>query len=62
MEFKHSKFINIKYHYIQQAVKKELIDVYYIKFADNTADLFTKRLPHGTLSLLQSHFMVKLDQ
>jgi len=54
--------MNVKYHYVRQAVKKGDADIAYIKSADNTADLFTKRLPHGPLSFLQGHFMQKIDQ
>jgi len=61
-EFKCSKFMNVKYHYVRQAVKKGDADIAYIKSTDNTADLFTKRLPRGPLSLLRGHFMQKIDQ
>jgi len=51
-----------EYHYVQQAVKKGNEDIADIKSADNTADLFTKRLPHGPLSFLRGHFMQKINQ
>jgi hypothetical protein len=62
MEFKRSKFMNVKYHYVRQIKKKDLIEIHYVKSADNTADLFTKRLPHGSLSVLRGHFMTAMDQ
>ena len=62
MEFKRSKFMNVKYHYVRQAVKKEYVDIDYISTINNTADLFTKRLPHGPLSSFRGHFMQQMDQ
>ena len=53
--------MNVKYHYVRRAARKDLVDIYYVESTDNTADLFTKRLPHGPLALLRSHFMVKVD-
>jgi len=57
LDFKRSRFMNVKYHWVRRAEKKDQIDVKYIKSADNLADLFTKRLPAGPLSTLRGKFM-----
>jgi len=57
LDFKRSRFMNIKYHWVRRAEKKDQIDVKYIKSADNLTDLFTKRLPAGSLSTLRGKFM-----
>ena len=62
MEFKHSKFMNVKYHYVRKVLADEILNVWYVKSSDNIADIFTKRLPHGPLSNLRGRFMRRLDQ
>jgi hypothetical protein len=57
MDFKRSKFMNVKYHYVRRAVRKTDIKLTYVPSEDNTADLFTKRLPHNTLGKLRNTFM-----
>ena len=52
MEFKHSKFMNVKYHYIRKVLTDEILNVWYVKSSDNITNVFTKRLPHGPLSTL----------
>jgi hypothetical protein len=57
MDFKRSKFMNVKYHYVRRAVRKSDIDLAYVPSENNIADLFTKRLPHNTLEKLRNSFM-----
>ena len=40
------KHINVKHHWIREAVETGDIMVTYIPTEDNIADLFTKALPH----------------
>ena len=43
---KHSKHINVSYHYIWEVVTSGLIELYFINWQENTADMFTKNLEH----------------
>lgn len=42
---KHSKHIDIRYHYIREVVERGLVQVEFIDGSKNPADLFTKNLP-----------------
>ena len=55
--FKHSCFMNVKYHYVRHAVETKEIILYDVRSEDNTDDLFTKRLNKKTLTYLKSCFM-----
>ena len=41
---KHSKHIDIQYHYIQEVIARKLAEVYFIDGDNNPADLLTKNL------------------
>ena len=41
---KQSKHIDIRYHFIRQCVEEKKISLYYVKGAENPADMFTKNL------------------
>jgi hypothetical protein len=55
--FKKSKYIDVKYHWIRDVHEWKEVVIDYIRSEDNMADLFTKRLPHNTLSKLRGWFM-----
>ena len=44
MQEKRSKHINIRYHYVRDAIKDNKIKPYYIDGARNPADILTKNL------------------
>ena len=41
---KHSKHIDIHYHYIHEIIEDKLVEVFYIEEENNPADIFTKNL------------------
>ena len=41
---KHSKHIDIRYHYIREVIARKLAEVYFIDGNNNPADLLTKNL------------------
>src|ERR1700743_1222044 len=41
---KHSKHIDIRYHYIREVIARKLAEVYFIDGDNNPADLLTKNL------------------
>jgi len=41
---KRSKYINIRYHYVRDAIEDDKIKLYYIDGARNPADILTKNL------------------
>ena len=49
MNFKRSRFMNIKYHWVRKAYEGKESYINYIESKSNIADLFTKRLLHGGL-------------
>jgi hypothetical protein len=55
--FKKSKYIDVKYHWIRDVHERKEVVIDYVRSEDNMADLFTKRLPHNTLSKLRGWFM-----
>ena len=55
--FRKSKYIDVKYHWIRDVYEQKKVIIDYVKSEDNMADLFTKRLPHNTLSKLRGWFM-----
>ena len=57
LDFKRSRFMNVKYHYVRQQVEEDRITIEYVKSENNAADLFTKRLPKATLKRLRTYFM-----
>jgi hypothetical protein len=40
-----TKHINLKHHYIREAVEDEKIEIKHVKTGDQLADIFTKALP-----------------
>jgi hypothetical protein len=47
-----TKHMDVRYHYIRQCVKDDLVDLYYIKTDDQAADILTKNLmsnKHNTM-------------
>jgi hypothetical protein len=48
---KRSKHIDIRYHYIHEAIERRLVDVYFINGDDNPADMLTKNL--GSVKFLK---------
>lgn len=44
MYHKRSKYIDVKHHFVRNAVADKLIDLLYVQTADMTADIFTKSL------------------
>jgi len=57
MNFKRSRFMNIKYHWVRKAYEKKEFHVNYVESKSNVADLFTKRLPPNPLKYLRGYFM-----
>ena len=57
MNFKRSKFMNVKYHYVRRAYEKNETNILYVESQHNIADPFTKRLSHGPLEALRGLFM-----
>lgn len=51
---KHSKHIDIRYHYIREVVERGLVDVLFVDGANNPADLFTKNLGRIKFELFRS--------
>ena len=45
-ESKRCRHIDIRYHFIREMVRDQLIDLIYVPSADQIADLFTKPLGH----------------
>ena len=41
----HTKHIDLRYHFVREAVEDEKIKMKYIPMAENIADIFTKALP-----------------
>jgi hypothetical protein len=54
---KRSKHIDIWYHYIQELVETNVVQLLYIQGVDNPADILTKNLGHTKFST----FRLKLD-
>ena len=44
MQEKRSKYIDIQYHYVRDAIEDDKIKLYYIDGARNPADILTKNL------------------
>jgi hypothetical protein len=40
----HMKHIDIKYHYVRECMAEKKINMFFVPFEDNTADIFTKNL------------------
>ena len=57
---KHTKHIDIWYHFICDVVLDNKVQLYYIKGSENSADMFTKNLEHIKFSKfwteLELHF------
>jgi hypothetical protein len=49
-----SKHIDIRYHFIREAVDNETVQLIYIPTADNVADIFTKPLAAPKFNLFRS--------
>jgi hypothetical protein len=47
---KHSKHIDIRYHYIRELVETDVVRLLYIQGVDNPADVLTKNLGHTKFS------------
>ena len=47
---KHTKHIDIQYHFVCDAVLDNKVQLYYIEGSENPADMFTKNLGHITNS------------
>ena len=57
IQFKCSKFINVKYHWVRDERKRGTFSVCWVETKNNVADPFTKRLAHGPLKKLRKEFM-----
>ena len=55
---KQSKHIDICYHFIRQCVEEKKISLYYVKGAENPADMFTKNL--GKVKFLKFRSQLRL--
>ncbi|KAF8824317.1 hypothetical protein HHX47_DHR8000004 [Lentinula edodes] len=51
---KHSKHIDIRYHYIREVVERGLVQVFFVDGSNNPADLFTKNLGRIKFELFRS--------
>ena len=49
MVSRRTKHIDVRYHYIREAIQSGLISFTYVNTHDNLADLMTKPLPFATL-------------
>ena len=56
---KQSKHIDIHYHFIRQCVEEKKISLYFIKGAENPADMFTKNL--GKVKFLKFRSQLGLE-
>jgi hypothetical protein len=50
---KHSKYINIRYHYIWELVETGVVRLLYIQGMDNPADILIKNLGHTKFSIFR---------
>ena len=57
MNFKRSRFMNVKYHWVRKAYEDGEFAIDYIKSEENMADLLTKRLPPNKLKELRGYFL-----
>lgn len=48
---KHSKHIDIRYHYIRDVVDQQLVQIFYVPTEENPADILTKNLARTKLEL-----------
>lgn len=53
-----SKHIDTKYHFVRERVASKEVQLSYVKFQDQVADIFTKPLKFETLKTLRSFFGV----
>ena len=56
---KRSKHIDIRYHYIREAVARELVEIFFIEGENNPADILTKNL--GSVKFLKFRAMLGLE-
>ena len=50
----HTKHINIRYHFIQESISREIIEIHYCPTENMVADIFMKALPVKTFEHLQT--------
>nr|GFC56753.1 retrovirus-related Pol polyprotein from transposon TNT 1-94 [Tanacetum cinerariifolium] len=41
----HTKHIDVRYHFIKEKVEKGIVELFFVRFEYQLADLFTKALP-----------------
>ena len=56
---KRSKHIDIRYHYVREAVARELVEIFFIEGENNPADILTKNL--GSVKFLKFRAMLGLE-
>ena len=57
MDFKRTRFMNIKYHWVRKAYEGLYFNIEYVKSEHNLADMFTKRLAPNPLRFLRDLFL-----
>jgi Reverse transcriptase (RNA-dependent DNA polymerase) len=55
-----SKHFDIKYHYVREKVKEEIVKISYIRSEDNVSDILTKALPRERFAKLRELMGLKL--
>ena len=57
MDFKRTRFMNIKYHWVRKAYEGKYFYIEYVKSENNLADMFTKRLAPNPLRFLRDLYL-----
>ena len=57
----HTKHINIRYHFIQESISREIIKICYCPTENMVVDIFMKALPVKTFEHLRTLLGVHLD-
>ena len=50
INFKRTKHIHVKYHYVRNEVQNRNIDLLYVPTSDNVSDIFTKAVSKSRLN------------